>query len=121
MTKEEIPKNDSKTKSTFRFRHSFVIRQYSSFDHSLRDDLVNHFPEDVRKPKIAPTGPIREPFVIEPQEMQDRRMEIVDRRDVFNGVHPEFVRCSVNRPAFDAATGQPHRKTGRVMVAAVGR
>src|ERR1051325_10060402 len=53
--------------------------------------LVDDLPLDVGQPKIAALKPEREFFVIEAEQVQDGRVEIVDVDAVFDGVEAEFV------------------------------
>ena len=43
--------------------------------------------------------PVGEPFVIQPQKMQDRGMQIVNVHSVLNGIPAEFVGLAVNQAA----------------------
>ena len=48
--------------------------------------------------------------------MQNRGMQIVDMDLLIHRVPAEFVGGAVDRPAFHAAAGQPHRETKRMVV-----
>ncbi len=63
--------------------------------------------------------PESEPFVIEAQQVQDRRMDIVDVRLLLGGPQAHSVSCPDDLPALDAAAGEPHGKAVRIMVASI--
>ena len=58
--------------------------------------------------------------MVQTQQVQDGRVKIVNRRDVFDGFVSEFVGGSVGEGSFDAGSGQPGGETGRVVVASAG-
>ena len=62
----------------------------------------------------------RQPLVVEPQQVQDRRVEVVDGRHILDGFETEFVSRSVAEWSFDAGPGQPRGKAGRVVVSTAG-
>src|SRR5436309_6523027 len=70
---------------------------------SLGEDLLHHPPVNVGQPKIPAGVPVSELFVVKAEQMQERRVQIVDVNLVFDRLESEFVRGSVNRAAFDAA------------------
>src|SRR5688572_18844215 len=39
-------------------------------------DLLHHVPMHIRQPEVPPRVPVRELLMIEPKQMQDRRMEV---------------------------------------------
>ena len=55
--------------------------------------------------------------VIEAEQVQDCRVQIVDVRAILDGVEAEFVRRADGLSAFYAAAGEPHRERVNVMVA----
>ena len=60
-----------------------------------------------------------ETLVVQSKLMQDGGVQVVERADVFHGVHAQFVGRAVGRAPLDAAPRQPNAKAFRVMVAAV--
>ena len=65
-------------------------------------------PMHIRKPEIPPLKTIGEFLVVDPEEMQQRRMEIVDMHDVLYGVIPQVIGVTVTDAALNAATCHPH-------------
>src|SRR5262249_25306964 len=86
----------------------------SSFGH----DLPNHHPMHIGQPKIASRVAIRQPLVIESQEVQDRRVQIVHVDAVLLGGEAEVVGGTVDVAALGASAGQPHAEAVVIVVAA---
>src|SRR5438093_7418679 len=51
--------------------------------------------------------------------MQDRGMEIVDVRAVFDGAETDFVGAADDRSSFCAAAGHPDREAPRIVIAPI--
>ena len=60
-------------------------------------------------------------FVIEAEEMQHRRVQVVDRHRILDGPEPEVVGRSMDGTALDAAAGHPEREAPMVVVPALRR
>lgn len=58
-------------------------------------------------------------LVIEPHQVQDRRVQVVDMDAVFNGVQAEVVCLPNHLASLHTAASQPHRKPVRIVIAAV--
>ncbi len=58
----------------------------------------------------------REPAMIEPQQLQDGRMEVADVHWVLGNVVRELVGLTVARPALRASSSHPQGEAARVMV-----
>jgi len=54
--------------------------------------------------------------VIEPEEMEHGRVEVMDSASIFDGVVAEFVSASISKTSFDAASGHPHGESIRMMI-----
>ena len=67
---------------------------------------------------LAAVGVIDEPGVVEAEQVQDRRLEVVGRDDVHGGLVADLVGRAVGHAALDAAAGQPDREALAVVVAA---
>ena len=52
-------------------------------------------PVHIRQSELASLESVRQPFVIDPEQMQNRRLEIVNVNSVADHVVPEFVRLAV--------------------------
>ena len=62
---------------------------------------------------------VREAFVVVAEEVEDRGVEVVDRKRVLDDVVTEFVGLAVDLAALGAAAGHPHREAAWVVVATV--
>ena len=58
-------------------------------------------------------------LVVEPEELQDGRVEVVDRRDVLDGLVAVVIGSAISHSAFGTTTGQPNRKAEWIVVAAI--
>jgi hypothetical protein len=83
------------------------------------DNLPDHLAVHIRQPEVAPAIAIGQLRVIEAEQVQYGRMQIVHVRLVFDRLKAEIVRGAVGYPAFNAPAGQPDRKTVGIVIAAV--
>src|SRR5262245_31357971 len=97
----------------------FLNRSLSATAGGLRENLPHDFALHVGEAKIAPQELEGEPRVVYAQEIEHRRVQIVDRDHVFNRVISELVRGSMTRSGANPSSGEPHREALDVMVAAV--
>src|SRR5690606_19729910 len=108
----------------------------SAVDSGLRDDVVDDVAVDVRQPEVAALVTIREAAVIDAEEVEDRRVEIVD---VHRPRSPRLLRrlrherlaigiddvvavvvgAAIGDAVLHAAARHPHRETARMVIAAV--
>ena len=58
--------------------------------------------------------------MIQSEQVENRRVEVVDRDDIVHGLVAEFVRGSVRKGGFDASTGEPAGKAFGIVVATAG-
>ena len=68
---------------------------------------------------VASLKAIGQTLVIESQQMQERRIQIVYVYWIFGYIESEVVGRSVDVAAFDAAAGEPHGEGSVVMIAAI--
>src|SRR4051812_36155250 len=74
---------------------------------------------DVGEPEIAALKAVGELGVIEPEEMENRGLPLVDVDRIVDGVEAEVIARAEGEPRLDAATGEPHGERLRMMVAAI--
>ena len=72
-----------------------------------REQSLNNFPVNIGQPEVATPVSERQPRVIEPEQMKNRRMEIMDMHFVFGDLHSIIIRLAVDRPASHSSAGQP--------------
>src|SRR5262249_53957535 len=79
--------------------------------------LSHHFARDIRQAKITAGMTIGQPFVVEAEEVQHRRVEIVNAGAFLHGSKAELVGRAVDRAAADAAASEPYAKAIMIVVA----
>src|SRR4051812_3697576 len=86
---------------------------------SSRKDLFHHAARHIRQPELPALEQIRELLVIDPHQMQNRRLQVVDMHSALGYVKSVVVGLAMRITAFDAAAGHPQREHPPMMVAAV--
>src|SRR5262249_50225411 len=84
----------------------------------LSQQLADHVAVDIGQPIIAALEAIDEPGVIEAEQMQDRRLQIVDVDLVLDHFEAKLIGLAVAVAAARAAAGQPTREAIGIVVAA---
>src|SRR5438445_7389270 len=87
---------------------------------SSRQNLVHHAAAHIGESEVAAGVAVRQLLVVQAEEVQQGRVQVVDVDLVLGGVVPVVVRRPVAEPAFDSAAGQPNGEPLGVVVAAVG-
>lgn len=72
--------------------------------------------EDVGESDVAAALGVRQTRVVEPKDMQERGVKVMDCAPVFSGVIPVLVSAAVPKASFDAAACHPDRKSFRMMI-----
>src|SRR3954447_3951653 len=83
-------------------------------------DLVHHPAVDVGQAEVAAGVAIRQTLVVEPEQVEDRGVQVVIVHLVLDRGEPELVGPAVADAPLHAAAGQPDRISLGVVVAAVG-
>ena len=83
------------------------------------EEFGDHFAMHVGQAKVAALETVGQLRVIEPEQVEDRRVEIMDMDGVRAGVEAEVIGFAEGQAGFYAASGQPHGEGVRVMVASV--
>ena len=84
-----------------------------------RNDLAHNLTIHVGQAEVPTTKPVRQPGVIQPQQMQDRRMQVVDVHFFLGREITVVVGGPVDVASLHPSPGHPHRETAGVVVAAV--
>jgi hypothetical protein len=82
--------------------------------HDLRNDPSG----DVRESHVAAVEPIRQPRVLDAEQVQNRRVQIVEVDRLLGRLVAELIARSDDLPALDSRARHPHRHRPRVVVAA---
>ena len=94
-------------------------RQAADRQGTSGDDVLDDLPLHVSQPHRAACVAIRQPLVVQTQQMQDRRMPIMHMHRVFNSFIPVVVGAAIREPPLDAAAGHPEGIAFVIVVAAV--
>ena len=78
------------------------------------DDIAGY----VGETEVAPIVAIGQFFVIDAEQMQDGRVQIIDADAIDDGLVSEFVGLAVTGAGLDAATGEPGGESMRIVVSA---
>ena len=73
---------------------------------------------DIREPHLSAFEQERQPFVVQPEKFQDRRMQVIYVNAILGGAEPELIGGADCSSAFDPATGEPRREPIRIVIAA---
>src|SRR3954466_9033567 len=95
----------------------FTIPVGSGIANNLSQQRFHDLAFDIGQPIIAALESEREPFVIEAEQMQNRRLQIVNENFVLRDAEAELIRFAVRESALRAAAGHHHRVTIRIMIA----
>src|ERR1043166_4084999 len=96
---------------------SLRVKRFAHDSHSCQNAL-HQFALYVRQAEIPALEAVGELLVIETEQVQNGRVQVVDVYSVFSDVKTEFVGFTDGHSGFDAAAGQPHGKSLRMMIAA---
>src|SRR3954471_11751571 len=83
-----------------------------------RQNSLSHFPEIIRKPVILAAVSIRQPRVIKSEQLQNRRVQVMNLDLILNGLRAKRSRDPVFRAAFYAPPRKPHAERLVVVIAA---
>ena len=81
--------------------------------------IVDDFAVNVSESEIAASVAVRQIQMIDPQQMKNRGMQVVNMNPVFYAVVSVVVRVAVCETAFCATARHPHTESLRVVVATV--
>ena len=89
--------------------------------HTLRsgDYVVRNLPVDVGQAEVAAGELVGQSFMIQPQKVEHRRVQIMDVHPVLDRVPAKLVRSTVSDATAYATSREPHRKTKGMMIPAV--
>lgn len=74
---------------------------------------------DVGQPEATPLVFVRQSLVIDPHQVQNCGVEIVNVNAIFDHIVAEFVGRPVADPWFDTTAGHPGGETSRMVIATV--
>ncbi len=83
----------------------------------LSEKRANHFAVNICQAALTAVVIERQFLVIQAEQVQDRRMKIVDRADIFFRFVAEFIRCAITQARFDACSRHPRCKAVGIVIA----
>src|SRR5437867_3193064 len=86
---------------------------------SLSDDPFHHTPFHVRQAEVAAAIPVCQFLMIEPEQMQNRGLQIVHVDRLVDNLETEFIRLPVSQACFDTTAGENNSEAVDVVVATV--
>src|SRR5262245_28295165 len=88
-------------------------------DGALGENIAYDIAVNVCQAEVAACMAVGQAFVVQSQGVQQRRVQVVHVDGVFDGAITKIIRGSEGEPAPYTATGQPHRESLRMVIAAV--
>ena len=82
-----------------------------------RQDLRDDVAFDVGQAEVAALELVGELFVVDPQQPQHRRVQVVHVDGILDDVVAELVGAADGHARLGAAAGQPHRERPRMVIA----
>ena len=73
----------------------------------------------VGQTKIAAGVTVGQLLVVETQQMQDRRVQVVNVDSAFDGVPTKLISRPMNVARFDTAAGEAHREAVVIVIATI--
>ena len=85
----------------------------------LGEEFFYDMPVHVCEAEVTALELVSELRVVDPEEMQERRLEVVNMHRILHDVVAEVVGFAVHHAGLDAASGHPDAEAARVVVATV--
>src|SRR2546423_12429607 len=87
----------------------------------LCEDFFDNGAGHICQTKVTSGIAIGEALVIQAQQMEDSRMEVVDMHRILRRAKTKLVGCAIDRPASDATPSEPDAKAVMIVVAPAQR
>ena len=75
---------------------------------------------DIRQAEVPPCVTVSKFFVVETQQVENGRMQVVNMDYILDRLEAKFIRRAMNVPAFDTAAREPHGEAVGIVVATHG-
>ena len=72
--------------------------------------LVHDLSRNIREPEVAALEPVGQFLVVQAEQVQDGRVQVVDVYGILGNSPTDFIGFTDDLPAFYASTGKPHTK-----------
>jgi len=86
----------------------------------LQQHVVHNGPFNVRQTSFQAIVVKRQPFMVKAEQVQDRRVEVVDRDNVVDGFVAEVIGRTEAEGSFDSGTRKPAGETFRIVIPSAG-
>src|SRR3954469_24407110 len=86
---------------------------------SLGKELLDQFTMHVRQPEIAPLKAISQLRMVKTQQVQKRRVQIMNVHRVLRGIEPKLIRLAQSQARLHTPSSHPHREGIGMVIAAV--
>src|SRR5579859_5021284 len=90
-------------------------RLESSLSGRLSQQLLHHVALNIRKTEVPPHVVVGQPCMLQPQTMQERRLQIMDMNWIFIDVEAQVVRLTHRLTRLDSPAGHEHTERHRMM------
>ncbi len=102
-----------------------MVQQLAITDGALLSKLANNLFNDasmhIREAEIAAGIPIGQFFVVEAQEVQNRRVQVMDVDFILDGGEAKVIGRAMDVAAASAAASQPHAESIMIVIATAQR
>src|SRR5687767_6508413 len=71
------------------------------------EEIFHHMAVHIREAEVTAGVEVGEPFVVQPEAMEDGGLDVMDMDRVFHDVVTEFIGCAIGLAALDATAGHP--------------
>src|SRR5260221_20361 len=80
------------------------------------DNLLRDYAGHIGQPEIPTAVAKSQSFVVEPEQVEHRRVKVVNVHAVLNRVIADLIGCAVNESAFHSTAGHPDRVPVRIVI-----
>jgi len=98
-------------------RIASLVQNQLFISRESRQHVLDHAAVDVGEAVVSALEPVGEPGVVQAQQVQDRRLDVVNMHWVFNDVETELVGRAQGETRLEATASHEHRVGERVVVA----
>src|SRR5581483_1447665 len=82
-------------------------------------NVFDYHPRHIRQPKVSARVAVGELLVIDTQQIENGRVQIVDGDTILDGFESELIGAAVYQAALGATARQPHGIAVRIVIAAI--
>src|ERR1043165_8773704 len=102
------------------YKNELVLTGHRALTTSLTQNVPQHGSVHIRETPFDSVVVEAQAFVVQSKQMQNGRMQIVDRGHTLFRLITKIVRRAITKAAFDAGARHPNGKSFRVVITAAG-